>query len=182
MLVCPQMFSRVHYSGVVVLSLMRGTAGLQEVLVNPRALDLLRETWTRWAVAAAAGGGGGRGRGGEGQRESAPIVSPTKTTVWSSNNPVQVVKFSYFSVIDRDHSNHVHVRLLKSTLFSPQTTCTQCMYADKNYGRFSFQKIKNLVDWWSGWQSAQTVHYSTEQVQKHFKEMNSYLGISYLGW
>ena len=33
------------------------------------------------AAAAAAGGGGGE------DRERAPIFSPTRTTVWSSNNP-----------------------------------------------------------------------------------------------
>ena len=62
---------------------------LQEVLVNPRALDLLRETSIE----------NGQDELQQQQQEKEEVVvdrehllyvSPTRTTVWSSNNPIQV--------------------------------------------------------------------------------------------
>ena len=77
---------------------------LQEVLVNPRALDLLRETSIENGQDELQQNKQQQQQQQEEEeeeeeerdRERAPIVSPTRTTVWSSNNPIQVVKFSYF--------------------------------------------------------------------------------------
>ena len=103
----------------------------QEVLVSLRALDLLRETFIEDDLQQEGEK--------ESDRERVPIVSPTRTTVWSSNNPIQVVKFSYFYFTEITLIMYVTSikNNYKSTLFSLQTTCTQCMYADKNFERFS---------------------------------------------
>ena len=57
----------------------------QEVLVSLRALDLLRETFIEDDLQQEGEK--------ESDRERVPIISPTRTTVWSSNNSIQVVYF-----------------------------------------------------------------------------------------